>query len=77
MSPNELHATLQSSKTRRFPLFGAIAVAATAVLAFTEAGSYFWIAVGSAIGGIARYWLSGVVARLVGEVFPWGTLVIK
>jgi fluoride exporter len=36
-----------------------------------------WVAVGSAIGGVARYWCSGVVARLVGETFPWGTLVVN
>jgi CrcB protein len=39
--------------------------------------SYFWIAVGSALGGIARYWCSGVVARLIGETFPWGTLLVN
>ena len=38
---------------------------------------YFWIAVGSAGGGVARYWCSGVVARLIGETFPWGTLVVN
>ena len=27
---------------------------------------YFWIAIGSALGGVARYWCSGVAARLVG-----------
>jgi CrcB protein len=39
--------------------------------------SYFWIAVGSALGGIARYWCSGVAARLVGETFPWGTFAVN
>ncbi len=39
--------------------------------------SYFWIAVGSAIGGVARYWCSGVAARLIGETFPWGTLIVN
>jgi CrcB protein len=39
--------------------------------------SYFWIAVGSALGGIARFWCSGVVARLIGETFPWGTLIVN
>jgi CrcB protein len=39
--------------------------------------SYFWIAVGSALGGVGRYWCSGVAARLVGETFPWGTLVVN
>jgi len=32
---------------------------------------------GSVLGGIARYFLSGVVARRVGETFPWGTLFIN
>jgi CrcB protein len=40
-------------------------------------GSYFWIAVGSALGGMARYWCSGVAARMVGETFPWGTLIVN
>lgn len=38
---------------------------------------YFWIAVGSAIGGVFRYWCSGVAARLIGETFPWGTLIVN
>jgi fluoride exporter len=38
---------------------------------------YFWIAVGSALGGVARYWCSGVAARLIGETFPWGTLIVN
>jgi CrcB protein len=38
---------------------------------------YLWIAVGSALGGIARYWCSGVVARSFGETFPWGTLLVN
>jgi CrcB protein len=40
-------------------------------------GLYFWIAIGSAIGGVARYWCSGVAARLIGETFPWGTLIVN
>jgi CrcB protein len=40
-------------------------------------GLYAWIAIGSALGGIARYWGSGVAARLFGETFPWGTLIIN
>ena len=39
--------------------------------------TYFYIAIGSAFGGVARFWLSGVVARLMGETFPWGTLVVN
>lgn len=40
-------------------------------------GSYFWIAVGSALGGMARFWLSGFVANRIGETFPLGTLIIN
>jgi CrcB protein len=39
--------------------------------------SYLWIAVGSALGGMARYWCSGIAARLFGETFPWGTIIIN
>jgi CrcB protein len=35
------------------------------------------VVLGSALGGAARYFLSGVVARRVGETFPWGTLVVN
>jgi CrcB protein len=38
---------------------------------------YVWIGLGTAIGGVARYWCSGVVARRFGEHFPWGTLVVN
>lgn len=36
-----------------------------------------WVSIGSAIGGAARYLGSGLVARLVGETFPWGTLAVN
>ena len=39
--------------------------------------AYVWIAIGSALGGVARYWSSGVAARLIGETFPWGTLIVN
>jgi len=39
--------------------------------------NYCWIGLGSALGGMARYWLSGVVGRLAGETFPLGTLVVN
>jgi len=38
---------------------------------------YFWIVFGGALGTAARYWGSGIVARAVGETFPWGTLVVN
>ena len=38
---------------------------------------YLWIALGSALGGTARFALSGFVARQIGETFPWGTFIIN
>jgi CrcB protein len=38
---------------------------------------YLSIAAGSALGGVARYFYSGVAARLFGETFPWGTLLVN
>lgn len=35
------------------------------------------IVLGSVLGGLARYFLSGIVARRVGETFPWGTLSVN
>ena len=35
------------------------------------------LVIGSVLGGIARYVVSGVVARHLGEAFPWGTLLIN
>ncbi len=39
--------------------------------------NYFWVGVGSALGGMARYWLSGLVAQRIGETFPWGTMMVN
>jgi fluoride exporter len=36
-----------------------------------------WIALGSALGGVGRYWCSGAVARRYGERFPYGTLFVN
>ena len=35
------------------------------------------VALGSIFGAVARYFISGFVARRVGETFPWGTLFIN
>ncbi|HVJ40593.1 MAG TPA: fluoride efflux transporter CrcB [Dongiaceae bacterium] len=39
--------------------------------------AYLYIAIGSALGGMARYWFSGFVAARAGETFPWGTVLIN
>jgi CrcB protein len=43
----------------------------------TEALIFLAVASGSALGGVARYALSGIVARSFGETFPWGTLIVN
>jgi len=35
------------------------------------------IALAGALGTLARYGLSGIVQRLCGEEFPWGTLAVN
>ncbi|HUC09210.1 MAG TPA: fluoride efflux transporter CrcB [Stellaceae bacterium] len=40
-------------------------------------GPYLWVALGAALGGVARYGFSGVVANWIGATFPWGTLVVN
>jgi CrcB protein len=39
--------------------------------------AYGWVAVGSMIGGVSRFWLSKVVADKWGATFPWGTIIIN
>lgn len=36
-----------------------------------------WIALAGAVGTLSRYALSGLVQRVCGEKFPWGTLVVN
>ena len=38
---------------------------------------YLWIGLGSALGGMARYWCSGMAATVISETFPWGTLIVN
>lgn len=38
----------------------------------------FWaVATGAALGGVARYYLASAIQQRVGPTFPWGTLVIN
>lgn len=39
--------------------------------------TYLWIALGGALGSTARYGCASLVARWVGETFPWGTLIVN
>src|ERR1700722_2899831 len=35
------------------------------------------VLLGGFFGGIARFFVAGVVGRRIGETFPWGTLVVN
>jgi CrcB protein len=39
--------------------------------------TYLCVALGSALGGVARFWLSGLVGQRFGESFPWGTMFVN
>jgi len=39
--------------------------------------SYLWVALGGALGSMARYGCSGLAARFIGATFPWGTLIVN
>ncbi|HEY3778156.1 MAG TPA: fluoride efflux transporter CrcB [Rhizomicrobium sp.] len=39
--------------------------------------AYLAVAAGGALGTLARYWLSGVIANTFGQTFPWDTLLIN
>jgi fluoride exporter len=38
---------------------------------------YIWVMLGSALGGGARYLVSGLAANHFGATFPWGTLIVN
>jgi CrcB protein len=39
--------------------------------------TYLWVALGGALGSMARFGCSSLVAGWFGETFPWGTLIIN
>jgi fluoride exporter len=39
--------------------------------------AYLWIAIGSALGGMGRYWIGGLIDSRIGETFPWGTVIVN
>ncbi len=38
---------------------------------------YVYVAVGGALGSMARFWLANTMAIITGPAFPWGTLLIN
>ncbi len=39
--------------------------------------TYLWVAIGGAIGTIARYWFATTMTTITGPAFPWGTIFIN
>ena|ERR1051325_3744126 len=39
--------------------------------------TYLWVALGGALGSVARYWMTNWVAVVTGTRFPWGTILIN
>ncbi len=39
--------------------------------------NYFLAAIGAALGGIFRYWMSGLVQKMISLNFPLGTLTVN
>ncbi len=39
--------------------------------------TWLWVMIGSAVGGVARYGLSGLAAQHIGGTFPIGTLIVN
>lgn len=42
-----------------------------------DMAAYLWVALGGALGSVARYALGNFMAVTVGTTFPWGTLLIN
>lgn len=39
--------------------------------------AYLWVAIGGALGSVARFGIGGIVSDKFGQSFPWGTLVVN
>lgn len=39
--------------------------------------SYLLVGIGGAIGSVARFWMSGLIATQFGQTFPLGTLIVN
>jgi CrcB protein len=39
--------------------------------------TYAWVALGSALGGVARFGCTGLAARYISDTYPWGTLLVN
>src|SRR5258708_27558432 len=39
--------------------------------------AYLWVALGGALGSVARFWINGLVSEKISATFPWGTLAVN
>jgi CrcB protein len=39
--------------------------------------AYLWVALGGALGSVARFWVNDLVLAKTGSSFPWGILIIN
>ena len=39
--------------------------------------AYFWVALGGAVGSVARFALTNLVSAKAGDGFPWGTILVN
>jgi CrcB protein len=39
--------------------------------------AYLWVAIGGALGSMARYGIGGFISQKSSGAFPWGTLVVN
>jgi CrcB protein len=79
LSSQQPSLELQSVTVRKVALGSAVfsLVAALAVGLGELMGPYTAVAVGSALGGMARHWCTAVSIEWLGVEFPWSTLLIN
>ena len=39
--------------------------------------AYLAVGIGSALGGVGRFWIAGLVGQRFGDAFPWGTILVN
>lgn len=39
--------------------------------------AYLWVAIGGALGSMARYGIGGLISDKIGGTFPWGTVIVN
>ena len=39
--------------------------------------AYLYVALGGALGSVARFWLTALATAILGPQFPWGTILIN